>query len=704
MNGAPRHAKYNLYGILAMTFGGRLARCADAVDEAASPLAADDRFLGTGTAIGTGAPSRQPTAFDSASRRGQPVGYAEIGIADQPTRPAATGGRQSAALTADGQRFDINFVDTDVQEFVRIVFEEILRATVVVDPAVTGRVTVRTAGPVSKAAAIDLVRSVLALNGATLSEADGVFRVAAGRGGGSNGGAGPDGERPIAVIPLHHIDAEQARGALQAFGAESARIASLPGGRVLVVAAPAADIGRYEQVIATLDVDQMKGRSFALVPLQEAGAAAVATELNAMFPAGGDAFRALPIERMNAVLIIGRSSSTILRARDWVMRLDQAGADERRVHVYPVRNRRAGELADILKGMIGGQAGNASAQGSLVAPGLTPAVATTGATGGGGGGFVSEAAAAPAGEEATDGGPPMAAAAPAASAIAISADPTTNSIVVVATPEDYALVERAIRRLDVMPTQVLIEATIAEVTLNDKLRHGVRWFFESGGHGFLLTDDSGTRVGPIIPGFNYVFSISHARVVIDALEEMTDVEIVSSPALTVLDNQTATLKVGDQVPVATRSAQSLDNPDAPVVNEIEMKDTGVILSVRPRVNADGLVQLDISQEISDVVPTTTSSIDSPTIRQRAVTSSVVVQSGTEIVLGGMISTRRGRTDAGVPLLKDIPLLGFAFTSHAANENGRTELLIIIRPVVLTTSRDVQGITSEIKSRMTGIGP
>jgi general secretion pathway protein D len=661
-------------------------------------MLASSRFLSpAGMPAGTGG-GAGPTAISGSPQRAR---TGAVDVATTGTIPAR-GSARAAALSPDGRRFEINFVDTDAQDFVRIVFEEILHETVVVDPAVTGRITVRTAAPVSKAAALDLVESVLAVHGATLAEDDGVFRVSAG----PSGGRGSD-QTTLRVVPLAFIDAEQARAALQPFGGEGARIGALPGGRVLVIAAPEPDLDRFADVLATLDVDQMQGRSFALVPLDDASAPAVASELNAMFGGGGNGFRALPIGRMNAVLMIARAAPTLARAQAWVRNLDQAGDDERRVHVVPIQNRRAAELAGVLQGMLGGGLGAAAAPvdgGSITAPGMTPAVAGTGlAAAPTGSGEVAAEIGGPLGDGggagAVGGAPAAQPATGVVAGILISADPATNAVVVVATPEEFVVVERAIRRLDVMPTQVLIEATIAEVTLNDALRHGVRWYFESGNHALLLSDEDGRKIRPITPGFNYAFSVPSARVVVDALEGMTSVEVISSPALTVLDNQTATLKVGDQVPIATRAARSVENADAPVVNDIEMKDTGVILSVRPRVNAGGLVQLDISQEISDVVPTTTSSIDSPTIRQRAITSSVVVQSGTEIVLGGMISTRKENSDSGVPLLKDIPLLGIAFTSNARKDVRRTELLIIIRPVVLASSADTQAITAEIKARI-----
>jgi len=654
--------------------------------ESLSDTLASGRFLGESTkASGAGGIAGGAIAGQAARR---PGAYADFG------NPATSGlqfGTKGAALQEGGASFTLNFVDAELQDFVRSVFEDVLRSNVVVDPSLTGHVTVRTTNPVTKSAALSLVKSVLALNGASLSEADGVYKVARANGDGDRSGGGS-----FRVIPLTNIDAEQARSALQPFGGDQGHSVALAGGQSLLVTGSDADLDRYSQVLAALDTDQLKGKTFILQPLDSAGASAVAADLSQMFGgAGKSAFRAYPIERMNAVLLMGSNRATLERARAWIRRLDQGTVEQKGVHVYPVQNRDATEVATVLQSML---SATSAASAPQTAPGLTSSSA-------------SAPAAAPAADDLdpttqmqADAAPAVAASVPAPSSsflgnIAVSADKSTNSLVIIASDQDYSLIEKAIRRLDVMPPQVLIEATIAEVTLNDTLRHGVRWYFQSGNHGLLLSDSSGQSVNPIVPGFNYVFSVTDARLVVNALEGMTKVQVISSPALTVLDNQTATLKVGDQVPIATRSAQSVANPDAPIVSEIEMKDTGIILNVKPRVNASGLVQLDISQEISDVVATTSSSIDSPTIRQRSITSSVVVQSGTDIILGGLISSNTERSRSGLPILKDIPILGEAFTTDALKGTKRTELLIIIKPVVLRTAIDVNAVASEIKTRL-----
>ena len=191
-----------------------------------------------------------------------------------------------------------------------------------------------------------------------------------------------------------------------------------------------------------------------------------------------------------------------------------------------------------------------------------------------------------------------------------------------ATPGDYREIESALKQLDILPLQVLIEATIAEVVLDDQLRYGVEWFFRTGDFQANFTSRQSGLVRSSFPGFSALFANSDVRVVLNALEEVTDINVISSPQLLVLDNQTAQLQVGDQVPIATQSSTSVTDPEAPIVNTIEQRDTGVILSVTPRVNASGLVIMEIEEETSDVVETESSDIDSPTIRQRRVRSTV----------------------------------------------------------------------------------
>ena len=189
----------------------------------------------------------------------------------------------------------------------------------------------------------------------------------------------------------------------------------------------------------------------------------------------------------------------------------------------------------------------------------------------------------------------------------------------------------------------------------------------------------------------------------NALTQITDVKVISSPQLMVLNNETARLQVGDQVPIATQEVQSIVDSDAPIVNSIEYRDTGVILSVSPRVNSGGLVVLDIVQEVSDVVSTTTSELNSPTIQQRRIKSTVAVQSGESVALGGSIRDGNNKGVTGIPVVSEIPLLGNLFKT-TTNTQRRTELLVLLTPRVATSRQDAREITEELRSRVRALAP
>jgi general secretion pathway protein D len=258
-----------------------------------------------------------------------------------------------------------------------------------------------------------------------------------------------------------------------------------------------------------------------------------------------------------------------------------------------------------------------------------------------------------------------------------------------------------LERLDSLPNQVMIEATIAEVTLTDELKYGLRWFFQNAESTFTFSDVSSGAVAQSFPGFSYLFADTDARVALNAISSITNVNVISSPTLFVMDNRTAELQVGDQVPVATQSAVSITTPDAPVVNTISFRDTGVILRITPRVNESGVVILDLDQEVSNVAATTTSGIDSPTIQQRRVHTTVAVQDGDSVALGGLIQDNININSSGVPFVSKIPLIGEAFKSKR-NTKQRTELLILITPRIARNRAESAQVTEEFRSRLRSI--
>jgi general secretion pathway protein D len=251
---------------------------------------------------------------------------------------------------------------------------------------------------------------------------------------------------------------------------------------------------------------------------------------------------------------------------------------------------------------------------------------------------------------------------------------------------------------DVMPTQVQIEVTIAEVTLNDQLKFGVRWFLQNNGSSVTFTDAISGSVRSVFPGFSYALSLANVTAAINALNQVTDVNVISSPSLTVMDHKTAVLQIGDEVPITTGTAVSTIAAGAPIVSSVSYKDTGVILAMTPRINASGRILLDLEQEVSTVVPTTSSGIDSPTIRQRRIRTSVVVNNGEALALGGLIQNNQtlGRTQ--IPIVGDIPLIGNAFKSKD-NQLNKTELIIVITPHLMRNLSEARMVTDDYRREL-----
>lgn len=288
--------------------------------------------------------------------------------------------------------------------------------------------------------------------------------------------------------------------------------------------------------------------------------------------------------------------------------------------------------------------------------------------------------------------------------IKITADEVNNALLVLATPQDYALVGAALEQLDIPPLQVMIEATIAEVTLTRDLSNGLQYYFNSGRFKLTQSENSSGSVASTFPGLNILYSGgANASVVLNLMESLTDVRVLSSPNLLVINNQTAQLQVGDQVPIATQSAVSTLTSTSQVINSIEYRDTGVILKVTPRVNAGGLVLLDVSQEVSGVSTTTSSTLNSPTISQRRVSSSAAVQDGQTVALGGLITDSRNNANNGIPWLHDLPGLGWLFGTEDDSVN-RTELLVLITPHVVRNRDEARAVTAELRRKLPLVAP
>lgn len=609
----------------------------------------------------------------------------------------------SGASTARSGRGNIvvKLVDVPTADAVQQILGDTLGLNYVIEGEASGSVTIQTARPVDQRSLLQMLAGALASNNLVLINEGGFYRVAPADAAATASrivsyGANPTDLRVgpgVQVVPLRHISAVEMEKILRPIASEGA-IARVDTARnLLILKEDARNLVSMLEMVDLFDVDYMAGMSFAVLPVKNTSASLLVGELEQLFGAASGSpmagvVRFIPIERLNSVLAISAQPHHLDQVQAWMRQLDRTGSmADQSFHVIPLQNRPAREVAELLQKSLTPADSAAEAALTAVNPALTPVITDSTAPG----------ASVPAVEVTVP-----AISSPSSKPARILADEANNSLVILASAEEYQLLQQVIALLDVTPNQVMLEATIAEVTLNDDLAFGITWFLQDGEFDLSFSDLDNGAVASTFPGFSVLVDGTDGRAALNAVASVTDVKVLSSPSLMVLDNRTATLQVGDQVPVVTQTAVSTIDPDAPIVNSVELRDTGVILKVTPRVNEGGRVMLDIEQEVSDVVETRTSGIDSPTIQQRKIKTSVAVDNGETIALGGLIRDKVTDGETKVPLLGDIPAIGELFRS-TTQRNERTELVVLITPRVVGGADDARRITQELTDRMRGVG-
>lgn len=610
----------------------------------------------------------------------------------------------AAAAPAAGRGISFSFVNAPVAEVVASIVGDGMGRPYSIAPSITGRISISTDRPLSAADALAQLDAALRDVGAQIVERDRMVQVVP-YVPPPPAQAAPPPEPVEEIVAVGAVDPVALLGVLRAMLPPDISASLAQGGIRLV--GPTRDRQDAAELIRLFDT-QLAGRSFTMVQLDAGAPADIIKEMETAFP-GSSGAQLVPIDRAGAILVIGDAGQAA-QAVKTIQALDQGGSfGNRQLFIYPVAHGRASDLARVLGGLYGTKVESDHDSAASQRPGLVDTTfeqnrsqasttdsysgGTSGGSQSGMSGLIDRPAREAAEEEAIAFGNDH---------VRIVADERSNSLAVLASRGEWRLIQDFLRRLDVQPLQVYIEATIAEVTLNDRLQYGLQWFFRSGNFSGQLSDADDGSIDPRPPGFSGVFdNLSDVRIVLDALKAVTKVKVISSPQLTVLNNQTATLQVGADVPVATRSAVSVVDPDAPIVNNIEFRPTGVILRVTPRANAGGMVTVDIEQEVSDVITTDTSNLDSPTIQQRRVESTVSVRSGETIALAGLIQDRDENGRRGLPILSSIPVIGGLFGTKTRLV-GRTELLVLMTPRLIDSSADVRQLTEELRARLSGL--
>jgi general secretion pathway protein D len=630
----------------------------------------------------------------------------------------------------------LNFEEADMREFIGVIFEDILKENYLIDPQVKGVVTLHTTYPVAKEAVLPILETVLQQNGAALVRGAGIYKIVPLASAEGETVSPVVGSQPLSpgtgysvqIVPVRHVAATEMEKILKPFLPSGSALRVDAARNLLILSGPQYRLDQIIETVKIFDVDWLKGVSFGLFPLRYADATTIVDELQKVIDGDGKGMlagvvRLIPVQRLNAVMAITTQPSYMSEVRQLIEQFDLGmdGTPGSRLYVYALKNGSAEKIATVLQQLydlpvtetqkpfdpgipqyMPGQGVNVFKRGVDIS---TPPP-SVGAVGAGGDYGVEVAPVVPSAVQETtapaSSGDDAGVSLESQSNVNIIADTDNNALLIMASPEDYRAIEAAIRRLDIKPRQVLIDATIAEVTLSDELDYGVRWFLQKNNArlGFNApVPETAAGDGLALAVFK---SNGNAKLFIDLLQTKTQVKFLSAPQIMVLDNQTGNIRVGDQIPVTVRSSQSTLDPQAPIVSEIQFRDTGTLLSVTPRINAGGQVTLNVSQEVS--LPGSepaTGGGGNVAISQRTIDSSVIIQSGETVALGGLILESETETRSGIPILMDIPVLGYLFSSTSPVER-RTELIVMITPQVVPDENVAEEVTEELRGRMKSV--
>lgn len=636
-------------------------------------------------------------------------------------------------LSSSGEGFELNFENTPIITVAKVVLGDILGVGYTIDPRVQGTITLSSGRPVPKSEVLYVLETALRTNNVVLIRDTAGYRLlpASDAPGSGNldrnrvpraAAAAVEPGFGITVVPLQHVSAATLVKILDSFATRPGMVRVDAGRNVLIIQGSGTERRAAVEIVLSFDTDWMRGQSVGIYPVHNSTPEPVIGELEKILDSGeGGLSQSLvklqAVSRLNAILVVTRRPQLLQTVSTWISRLDAPDMASTGVKVYRVRYGEARQLARLLNEIFVGAGGGGSSpsdeSSGQIAPGSGGTVSLSSAP------TVSQPAltsangrspelAKSASAVATDLAPQTSSRAGARAllpGIRITADVVNNNLLIFANQESYRIIEQTLRQLDRPQRQVAIEATIAEVTLNDNLNYGVQFFLKSSDLG--LGNDKGSVInsiaGPILaqtfPGFNLlVGSAAEPRLILDALQRVSNVKVLSNPSVVVLDNQVATLQVGDQIPVTTGTATVLNSANQ-IVNTIDYRNTGIILRVVPRVNSNGNVVLDIEQEISNVADTSAGAL-TPTVSQRKVKSSIAVASGQTVLLAGLINERRDRGRSGIPFLSQIPVAGDAF-SHQNTIATRTELIIFIRPQIIRDSVDYHYVAEQMRAKLGG---
>ncbi len=656
---------------------------------------------------------------------------------------------QAKGSSGEGQ-VTFNFENQPIQAVVKAILGDMLQENYTIAPNVGGNVTYSTSRPIRREDAMPVLEMLLSWTGNALVREGGRYTVLQAKdaipgkltpriGATQQPGYG------LRIFPLKYISASEAGKLLKPYAKPDAFVQLDPNRSLVVLAGTPSELDNYQRTLDTFDIDWMKGMSIGVYAMQHVEVTKLMPDLQKIFGTEGESplagmFRFMPIEQTNSMIVITPQPAYLRQAEEWLRRLDQGGKENTvQLYVYNVKNLKAPDLADYLSQIfLGTSSGTRSSTSGGVGQGLRST--TLGSRGGMGGTNNNMSYQNSLRPQSNQEKSAPAATTPAStgsggnkdSDIRISAIEENNQLMIQATPFEWDQIESAIRKLDIVPLQVQIEARILEVSMTGSLSLGVQWYLGNligtadgsvgkgtvYGPGFAgnKQDRHGSQIGatgkiaPYNGGFSWSFLNKNFEVAINSLEKNGQAKSLAAPSLLVMNNQEAQINVGQQIPVqqtyftGLAGVNSNGSSVGSNIGSVQYMNTGVMLSVKPRVNPGGLIYMDVQQEISNPpADYSSSSGTNPAIAQRQLQTQVAIQSGETLMLGGLIQDNRGDSAQGLPFISRVPVLRNLF-GNTAQSTSRTELIILITPRIIASVDEARQATQEYVRQFQSLTP
>ncbi len=692
----------------------------------------------------TGSPKSKALSMEGGKDNPQLAAILERGKSSKGKEPGAG---QAAA----GEGVLLNFDNADIYEFIHAM-SQVLNLNYIIDPSVKGVVNVRSAQKIEPDQLFQIFKKILNINGLDIRSEGAYYYILTAQKPSSLIVQGPEGIGDLKdsprvvtqVVPVLFAAAAEMSKLIQPYLSDRGMIFEVPNHNTLIISAFESKVIDALQILALIDISPLATMNARMVRVEKASLFDLRDELTEIFTAMNinqkdlEGITSIPLERTNSLLLISHHAYLVDNAENWIKELDVVPSEGRDdIYIYNVRNSVASDLAELLNEILYGASagGRTTGQGkkglvdkkqktsSATSPSSSKSRTTSKSQ-------QDKASKSLAKKSPTSpAGADTAAAMRLAGEAAIIADDNRNIIIIKALPADYPRIIKLIEKLDNMPTQVLIEVLVAEVTLTDAWEFGIEWWLKEKTMQSTTTNADGTTTTTTTPygigtnlanvaqdlyGLTYSFLSDNEKVfgLLHALASNSDVNILSSPQIMVLNNETATINVGREVPIVTSESAVQNVVSTPtsattgtssgtVDKTVEYKDVGVILEATPKINANGIIILEISQQVSEARKNTVSGIDSPEILKREIQTTLAVKDGQSILMGGLISKSQDTTDSGVPYLKDLPYLGWFFKSQQQSTT-KTELLIMITPHVIESEDVLDQYVNNFRKKVTDI--